>query len=186
VADAAPPELSDLCADCGMCCSGALFEWVPLEDHEVAEAQRLGLPVEAQGDKTVFTLPCTQVLGKRCMIYADRPAMCATYECTTLRALRLGEIDRSEADRRVASALTALGRAREALLPGETIPEARKRFRSTLAERGRQGGASRFMMLLAALDLHLDRYFRYKEQRHLQLDGRASPGIAAPEPKQAD
>lgn len=85
VADAAA-----LCAACGICCSGALFERVDLEKGDLTE----------HGDTVIsrptprtwaLRLPCQFLDGVSCSIYTDRPTRCRDYACTQRRRVLNGE-----------------------------------------------------------------------------------------------
>jgi uncharacterized protein len=179
MSDAVAPDLGDLCTACGMCCDGTLFDWVNLDPGELDDVSRLGLPVETVDGKTGFRQPCPRLSGSRCTVYAGRPGKCRKYECTTLAQLRKGEIAREEAQRRVASALTAAARVRAEFLPGENIADARERRRAAIADPGRAPATPQFMLLLGVLDLQLDRFFRSRKQRQLNLE---TDSPTSPEP----
>lgn len=73
-------ELARLCAECGLCCNGALFGRVPLAPREVEPARRRALRVLPTA--TAFEQPCAaHAPGSGCAIYEDRPAACRAFAC---------------------------------------------------------------------------------------------------------
>ena len=84
---------SALCLACGLCCSGALFDLVPLDADEIAHARALRLPVLQGPHVDGFAPPCPELHDRACAIYdARRPRMCGAYACATLRAFQAGEL----------------------------------------------------------------------------------------------
>lgn len=96
-----PPNGSDLCTECGLCCTGLLFDVAPLEEHEVALAERLRLPLACNQYRDAFHLPCPCLRDRRCGAYESRPTVCGTYECGLLRRFKAGEVPPGEALARV-------------------------------------------------------------------------------------
>jgi hypothetical protein len=97
-----PPNGSDLCVACGLCCTGLLFDIAPLEDHEVPLAEALRLPVVRTPVYEAFRLPCPRQEGTVCGVYKCRPAVCGSYECGLLRRFVAGEVPLEDALARVA------------------------------------------------------------------------------------
>lgn len=160
---------SDLCTACGLCCSGALFDFGPLATEEVDPARASGLAVLAAEDEYGFALPCPALDGAFCTAYAARPATCRSYRCQLLRAAEIGEVP-------VEGALAIIGNAREvaaaviAQLPaGETIADARRRRRDAAASDGAAMmiAPPGLMMALGMLDLVLDQHFRKPYERQI-------------------
>lgn len=99
---AGPEDLSRICASCGLCCNGTLFGLVDLAPHEIATAKKNRLPVliADESGAVCFTLPCPRhVGGEGCSIYAERPAVCAGYECFLLTRARNGSPVERETER---------------------------------------------------------------------------------------
>jgi Fe-S-cluster containining protein len=98
----APRDGSALCASCGLCCNGTIFENVPLTEPEVETARRLHLPVYAKGERFRFDLPCPrQEADHRCGVYEERPQICRSFVCETLAAYLAEELDLPAARARV-------------------------------------------------------------------------------------
>lgn len=153
---------SDLCVSCGICCDGALFDQGPVYPEEEARVLGYGFTIVERDDgKRYFLPPCGNLCGSACQIYDVRPTTCRTYRCTSLQALEAGEIDRAEADRRVAAGKAAIANVRRYLLPGESFIELRARF-------GREPAPSpAFRLAMVQWDRAMDRFFRKPHQRVL-------------------
>ena len=165
---------SDLCVSCGICCDGALFDQGPVHPHEEARARSLGFTIaEREDGRRYFLIPCGNLCGSVCQVYDQRLTTCRTYKCTTLQALEHGEIDRAEADRRVAAGKAAIASVRRFLLPGESFSALRARFGADPAP------SAAFRLAMVQWDLAMDRFFRKPHQRVL------SPAPPPPEPKAA-
>jgi hypothetical protein len=91
-----------LCADCGLCCNGGLFDRVNLQPADRPRAlAALGLRIKK---KSFFTQPCAALCGTRCTIYADRPARCRLFECRQYRDVAAGTITADAASARILEA----------------------------------------------------------------------------------
>jgi uncharacterized protein len=87
----------DLCLSCGLCCDGALFDFVKLEPGDDApRLKQLGLPVKVSRGRipvTRFPQPCSALCQDRtCRIYRDRPRQCQEFECGVLKEAKAGQI----------------------------------------------------------------------------------------------
>lgn len=88
-----------LCADCGLCCNGALFDRVNLQREDRAKAlAALGLRIKRG---SFFNQPCSALCGTRCTIYAERPARCRIFECRQYRGVAAGTITADTASARI-------------------------------------------------------------------------------------
>src|SRR6185436_15176721 len=82
-----------LCLECGLCCNGAMFDDVRLDDGDRVEPWRgLGVPLRATHGGHACPQPCAAFDGGACRIYSDRPASCRDFECRVLRRLHEGEL----------------------------------------------------------------------------------------------
>lgn len=143
-----------LCLTCGLCCDGTLFPHAPLEPDEIDHAAAVGMTLCGYFGRDGFSLPCPHLAGTVCTIYENRPSVCGSYSCGTLKALERGAIGRVEADRRVTLARLAERHARSALAAEYTLENARLRLRALTAARPEVARP------IVALDRILDRYFR--------------------------
>ena len=66
-------KLSALCVECGLCCDGSLFRFLPVEPGDVERHRALGLPVVTQSGRLAMPLPCAKLEAKCCTVYAQRP-----------------------------------------------------------------------------------------------------------------
>lgn len=88
---AAPPAGSDLCTQCGLCCNGALFGFVPLTEEEQARPRH-------HGHGARMPQPCEFLDGRTCGIYADGPPqVCSVFRCRLLRRFEAGELSLDDA-----------------------------------------------------------------------------------------
>lgn len=86
------PGLSALCVECGLCCDGSLFRFLPVEPSEVEKYRALGLPVVTQSGRLAMPLPCSKLTERCCTVYAQRPSGCRTFVCHLGRRLELGDV----------------------------------------------------------------------------------------------
>ena len=149
---------------CGLCCMGALHDFVYLQPDEVRCAADLGLPLRSSGPPS-FSLPCPQLANRKCGIFPKRPRVCGAYRCQLLMDKEAGSIDLTSALQIVAQAHALFRSVEETVIEG-TVPEARERAMNP--EMGADGevpqGAReqrmRERLSVMALDVFLDRHFR--------------------------
>ncbi len=91
------PGLSALCVECGLCCDGSLFRFLPVEPVEVETYRSLNLPVVTQSGRLAMRLPCSKLEARCCTVYADRPSGCRTFVCHLGRRLELGDVSFDDA-----------------------------------------------------------------------------------------
>jgi hypothetical protein len=106
--------LSALCVECGLCCDGSLFRFLPVGPGELATCHALGLPVVAQSGRDAMPLPCSRLEGRGCTVYEGRPQGCRTFGCHVLHRLNVGELTHREALDVVREAQRRIARLREA------------------------------------------------------------------------
>lgn len=87
----------DLCLSCGLCCDGALYDFVKLEQSDDAQRlKQLGLSVKVSRGRipvTRFPQPCAALCQDRtCRIYRERPQQCQEFECGVLKEAKAGQI----------------------------------------------------------------------------------------------
>jgi uncharacterized protein len=160
---------TDLCTQCGLCCSGALFDFGPLDPAEVEAARSNGLAVlEAEG-RYGFAQPCPALDGAWCRAYAQRPQTCREFRCKLLRSVEAGDITLTEAESIITRTLMARDDALAQLPPGATFIDARRWRR----EAGAAGPAATLnsspmlMIALGLLDIQLDQHFRKASDRQI-------------------
>ena len=162
-------EAGNLCVECGMCCNGGLFDYGPLARDEVSDKRDAGLKVLEADGKFGFALPCPQLDGAVCQVYARRPQTCRSFRCETLKAVEAGDLPYEEGLGRVTQARAALDQVHANLPDGATITDARRwRREAGQAEASAQLNASpMLMMALGLLDVLLDQHFRKPGQRQV-------------------
>ena len=94
--------MSDLCTNCGYCCSRLFFTWVELaEDEQASPPPRIQM--NAKSDKKLgFTLPCPALQDCKCTVYEQRPKACRVFECDLLKDLKEGRTNLETAQEVVA------------------------------------------------------------------------------------
>lgn len=155
------PATSDqqICLNCGICCGGTLFDYGKVEAEEEDQLRELGFHVGMEHGRPGFPIPCGHLSGMTCQIYAQRPITCRKFTCTTLSAIRSGEIEEVEASRRIEAAKTALEVVRRHLQPNETFFAFRQRFANV------EPIPADLRLAMVAYEMLLDRYFRKPHQQ---------------------
>ncbi|WP_395735531.1 YkgJ family cysteine cluster protein [Prosthecobacter sp.] len=93
-----PATAARLCAACGMCCDGTMFQIVRMQPGEVpAELGRLGLKMRCRDGEYFMEQPCSALVEKRCTIYEKRPVRCRLFNCQQLGKVERGESAAAEA-----------------------------------------------------------------------------------------
>lgn len=105
---------SELCAQCGMCCNGVLFDQMRVQEGDSVRAlTALGLKLKRRGAEASFFQPCPVHREGSCAIYPHRPVRCREFVC---RQLLLLEADET-------SSASVLGKIQEAARQAERIRE---------------------------------------------------------------
>lgn len=87
-----------LCAACGMCCDGTMFQIVRMQPGEVpAELGKLGLKIRCRDGEYYMEQPCSALREKRCTVYEKRPVRCRLFNCQQLGRVERGETTEPEA-----------------------------------------------------------------------------------------
>lgn len=161
---------SELCTQCGLCCTGALHNFAKLEPEETEHASGLGLTLRTSG-RPGFALPCPMLEGSICTIYGNRPKVCGRYKCQLLQDLEAGAVTLEVAIGKVGTA-KELVRRTESLSPrGMTLPEARRLLPASETDRPQEAGEMPLRLAIAALSLYLDKHFKNsREGRLLSLE----------------
>ncbi|MFN3389526.1 MAG: YkgJ family cysteine cluster protein [Allosphingosinicella sp.] len=168
---------SALCADCGLCCDGTLFDHAKAEPEELSRLAEAGLETYEVEGKPRFRLPCARLSGTRCTIYAERFTICRSYRCALLRDYLGGAVTLDEAREAVgtAKALQAkvAARAPEAVKPIPRRALTRQTAGwSSIADPAERVEAARLHLDLVALERFLDGRFRRKEAPGAPAEGR--------------
>ena len=164
-----PASASDLCTRCGICCSGAIFDYGDLSEAETSTVEKAGLRVTRINGKARFHLPCPRFADNRCTVYEVRPAVCRAYQCELLKGYLAGEVSAEEAQGRIAEAHALIGQVRETMPEGKDLASVREDWARDHGE-GAAAGASasadpQRTLSLFMLNRFLDRYFRKAHQR---------------------
>ena len=171
-------ELSGLCTSCGLCCSGVLFDFAPVEPDEVDRLTDLGLKIEdgeTEGDPRRFPLPCVRFRDGLCTVYESRPSVCKQYRCEVYKAVDKGEITLTEASARISRVQQLVAKIWP-MLEDASAGAAGKHWLSLLREwkarrpedRAKESNAQ-LVLSLTVLNQLLDRHFRRGKDRRLKL-----------------
>jgi Fe-S-cluster containining protein len=155
---------NDLCTNCGICCTDAMFDFIRLEPGEADVLVAEGYPA-ARLDKTKFSLPCSLLVERKCSIYADRPAACRRFECEVLKAAGAGTMSLEEAHGLVRQAHGLLARLREVMPEGVSMERARARWTKGDLEPGSLDPAEAAAQIaFFAYNRFMDRHFKRPEK----------------------
>lgn len=167
----------DLCTKCGICCSGVLFDNVPVAPDEAERLSALGFVLDEAKGEMSFKLGCAMLCERRCTVYEQRPARCRKYRCALLEKYEAGEIGFEPASELVDQALELIeavrpyaerqGRRRAA---GSLWSRCFAEWHSLDAEARAAPENARHMLDLTRLNMLLDRHFRRGKQRRLLMD----------------
>ncbi|MCP5396661.1 MAG: YkgJ family cysteine cluster protein [Sphingomonadaceae bacterium] len=151
----------DLCTHCGLCCTEALFGWVPL----MGEADRAIMLRHGYDESQLlpdrFLTPCALLDGKACGVFPDRPSCCPGYRCEVLSAAQDGAMPLDQALDIVRKAVALHDDVQTNLPEGQSLHDARRRWK----EADKSGAApspdeAPLRLAYYALNLFLDRHFR--------------------------
>lgn len=97
-----PEEFSSaatrLCAACGMCCDGTMFQIVRMQPGEVpAELGKLGLKIRCRDGEYYMEQPCSALRENCCTVYEQRPVRCRLFNCQQLGRVESSESTEAEA-----------------------------------------------------------------------------------------
>lgn len=158
-------SFSDICTACGLCCDGTLFGQAMLDPDELDAAKASGFILKDFAGKQGFTQPCKQLCGSICGIYASRPNVCRSYQCSLLKRVADGDVSSGDAAKHIAEAKTAVANLKAELLPGETIGESKIRLHKALQNVEGAEASPRFKLVLGVVELLLDKHFRKASDR---------------------
>ena len=114
---------SDVCLSCGLCCDGAIHEYVTIGMGEVPHVRSLGLDVTIVETEARFLQPCTLFRESRCSVYGNRPVTCRKYVCKLLKKVVAGNLSKDAAIRIVEQARILSAAVQAALPAGKTAAE---------------------------------------------------------------
>ncbi len=102
----------NICIECGLCCDGTIFSFVPIEpEDDVGPLREVGAILET--DETArFLQPCAALELRCCSIYESRPSLCRAYRCALLKRVEAGEAEVEEARDIIATVIELRDRVR--------------------------------------------------------------------------
>lgn len=98
-------QASQLCMDCGLCCTGVIHDAAVLDADEVGPAGELGLTLLEGSARPGWSFPCAALEGRLCGIFGRRPRVCSRYKCQVLVELLDGTLNFDEAAARTRHAM---------------------------------------------------------------------------------
>ncbi len=129
---------SRLCAACGMCCDGTMFQIVRMQPGEVpAELGKLGLKIRCRNGEYFMEQPCSALRENRCTVYERRPVRCRLFNCQQLGRVERGGTTESEAMTMIVETRALVERVRGLIEQcglredGQALPERHERVMST-------------------------------------------------------
>ena len=162
---------SDLCTQCGLCCTGALHDNAVAQTAEIEQLRSRGFEISS-AEKHLFPLPCGFLKGTSCSIYHERPRACSNYRCRLLQEVEAGTTDAAAAIMKVHEAQRLLKAVLTLLPAGLTLPQARALRRSE--------AEPRLQLQVLALMRYLDQNFRHEGEgpllREVELTAVESAG----------
>jgi uncharacterized protein len=166
------PGVSELCIECGMCCSGAVYPSANLRRDEVEQAQAKEFQVIAaladEPQEYAFALPCHYLAGTACTIYGQwRPRVCAEFFCSLAIGLGQGKVSAVEAGAKVQTAHDLQAQIKPLLEAGETWNAANARWNAGMSNWPVVPEVARFHLLMTTFNLYLDRHFRRPSERRI-------------------
>ena len=163
---------TDLCTSCGLCCSGVVYDSVPIGAHELTNVGELGLePYEEPANQHRFNLPCRHLQGTRCGVFDRRPEPCGAFRCELLKSFEAGELSMIQATGRVAEAKAMIDEVRPLIdeAGGPITPKKWGALLETWRANALAGRATEMeavvVLQLARLNRFLDTHFRSKDQQ---------------------
>ncbi len=129
---------SRLCAACGMCCDGTMFQIVRMQPGEVpAELGKLGLKIRCRDGEYFMEQPCSALRENCCTVYEQRPVRCRLFNCQQLGRVEIGETTEPEAMAMILETRALVDRVRGLIEQcglredGQALPERFERVMST-------------------------------------------------------
>jgi Fe-S-cluster containining protein len=151
---------SQLCTQCGLCCTGALHDTATAEADEVETLRGRGLDVITVAEGLRFRLPCPCLKGTSCGIYEERPRVCSRYRCRLLQEVESATVALDEATLKVRTARQLFENVKSLMPAGMTVPQARAMCRGDQVSAVDPHLRLQLMALMRYLDLH----FRHSEE----------------------
>jgi uncharacterized protein len=170
-------QASQLCIECGLCCTGAIHDAGVLDADEIAPAEKHGLSLLTGSTRAGWSFPCAALQGRLCGIFGRRPRCCSRYRCQVLVEYLDGALTFDQAAERTREA-TQLFADLLAVRPAYlSIYDTKVMARNRLFTPGLQDVAERS----TALQRYIDLYFRKPNEEKLlpaadPAEDKARPG----------
>ena len=156
---------SQLCTQCGLCCTGALHDTASAEPGEVEGLRNRGMQI-VKDEKFRFSLPCPQLKGTSCGIYENRPHVCSRYRCQLLRDVEAGAAEPADALLKVREARRLYEAVVRLMPPGMSLPQARALPRDPKSVPKGMNAAGYPVLILQVLTLmrYIDQHLRHSDE----------------------
>jgi len=92
-------QSSQLCLECGMCCTGLIFSHVSISHNAFSRLPTAN--VKTVDDTIKMSFPCSFFKEGCCSVYEVRPKKCQSYSCYLLENLIKGEVSFSNASKTI-------------------------------------------------------------------------------------
>jgi hypothetical protein len=128
-------QASKLCVDCGLCCSGAIFDHADLAEGEADFVRSIGMDIiafEKPAAVEVIKLPCPHLCGTACTIHQQpRPKICGAFFCQLAINMDRGVFTLEGAQAKVRNAQDLLTQLEPHRQAGESWVDLRIRWKAT-------------------------------------------------------
>ena len=114
-------EAAQLCTNCGMCCTGAIFSHgriSPVEFRDLDDDRPLYSLDDNKQAPLKINFPCACNVDSTCTVYLRRRSVCSDYRCELLKSLITGSISLSDATKVTDDAKAGAGWLKEAATTG--------------------------------------------------------------------
>jgi Fe-S-cluster containining protein len=154
-----------ICIGCGLCCDGTLHGTATVKSDDEQNVIAAGLEIVDDGKRRFFRQPCPHFTCGACSIYADRPKVCRKYRCALLKRVEAGEMSKSAAREKIATAKKLIAAIRiidpNAVTPGErtALAQRLRKHLTRLGDEEERKTAAKALLDVAVLEHFLSRWF---------------------------
>ena len=174
-----------LCLTCGLCCDGTLFWGMPLvPDDDVTPLEAVGINIVSDNDLTVLKQPCAAHKNCTCVVYANRPQRCRTFNCKLLKRFEREDVSQQSALEIINKMKSLKNEMNELALAASTTAQSGEEILSLMkrCQADPSVGATKqdyVLLKFGELQIYLDRFFREEA-----MFAPASPDRSSAAPRQ--
>jgi len=155
-----------LCLTCGLCCDGTLFSTVQLKpDDEITLLRAVGINITDGHLKQ----PCAAYKNCTCIVYANRPQGCRTFQCQFLKRFERNDISYATALKIINKVVSLKDEVKALALAASTNMQSKedvtllmKRWWGESSIGATKQNYADVFLKFGALQVYLDRFFRAK------------------------